>query len=68
MYNGNTLCTASNVRIPIITVIITDFWYVHRSHAVTLCMYYYHFKTIGASGGMFNNIHLKGHCIEFGVV
>ena len=39
-----------NVRIPIITVIITDLWCVRKSHAVTLCMYFYNFITIGASG------------------
>ena len=40
IYNTNTyLWTASNVRIPRITVIITDFWCVRKSHAVTLCMY-----------------------------
>ena len=56
IYNTNTyLWTASNVRIPIITVIITYFWWVRKSHAVKLSMYCYHFITIGASGEMFNN-------------
>ena len=51
IYNTSTyLWTAYNVRIPIITVIITDFWCVRKSCPVTLCMYFYHFITTGASG------------------
>ena len=53
----------NNVRIAIITVIITDFWCVRKSHAITLCMYFYHFITIGASGGkcliIGNNLNIK---------
>ena len=58
IYNTNTyLWTASNVRIPIITVIITDVWYVRKSHAVTRCMYFYHFITMGASRIFFQIIN-----------
>ena len=50
IYNTNTyLWTAYNVRIPIITVIITYFCCVRKSHDVTLCLCFYHFITIGAS-------------------
>ena len=34
-------------------LIITYFWCVRKSHAVTLSMYCYHFITIGASGRFF---------------
>ena len=51
LYNTNTyLWTASNVRIPTSRVIKTDFWCVRKWHAVKLCMYFYHFITMGASG------------------
>ena len=37
IYNTNFyLLTASNVRIPIITVSITDFWCVRKSHAASV--------------------------------
>ena len=62
IYNTNTyFWTVYNVRIPIITVIITDVWCVRKSQAVTLCMYLYHFITIGASGNFFKiiNTHFR---------
>ena len=49
-YMIRTLTCEQHVRIPIVTIIITDVRCVCKSHAVTLSMYCYHFVTIGASG------------------
>ena len=60
IYNMNTyLCTAYNVRIHIIRVIMTDFGFVRNSHAVTLCIYCYHFMIIGTSENLFKMINIE---------
>ena len=58
--NTNTyLCTAYDVRIHIITVIITHFLFVRNSHAITLCIYCYNFIIIGTSGNLFKIINIQ---------
>ena len=43
----------------LIIVIITDFWFVRKSHAITLCIYCYNFLIIGAPGNLFKIINIQ---------